>query len=282
MVAGGKGFPAALPWAGEVMSPSVVLICHENDPIDSEGIAAWLASDFSLAGIVLLRDERGSWWRKLRREYRRVGWLRLLDVIFFRIFYLLSRSRNDRRWVSEQVQALCSRYPADFSSVPRLVVADPNQPLVRNFISGLRPDFVIARCKYILQPFIFNIPRHGSFALHPGNCPLYRNAHGCFWALADRDLTRVGMTLLKINKGIDTGPVYLQASYAFDEHRESHVVIQHRVVLENLDGISRTLKAISMDTARPLAAGDKLSRNRGQPWFTAYLRWKRRARAAFA
>jgi hypothetical protein len=282
MVTGGEGFRAAVPWAGEIVLPSVVLICHENDPIDSEGIAAWLACDFSLAGIVLLRDEPGSWQRKLRRELRRVGWLRLLDVIFFRAFYELSRSRNDRRWVSGQVQALCSRYTADLSSVPRLVVSDPNMLQVRSFISRLRPDFAIARCKYILEPTIFNIPRHGSYALHPGFCPLYRNAHGCFWALADRDLSRVGMTLLKINEGIDTGPIYLQASYAFDEHLESHVVIQHRVVLENLDVISQTLRAISMNTARPLATVDKLSRNRGQPWFTAYLRWKHHARAAWS
>lgn len=40
------------------------------------GVATWLACDCSLAGIVLLRDERGSRLRKLRRECRRVGWAR--------------------------------------------------------------------------------------------------------------------------------------------------------------------------------------------------------------
>ena len=37
----------------------------------------------------------------------------------------------------------------------------------------------------------------GTFVMHPGICPEYRNAHGCFWALANRDLARVGMTLLR-------------------------------------------------------------------------------------
>jgi folate-dependent phosphoribosylglycinamide formyltransferase PurN len=264
------------------MLPSVILICHADDPIDSEGIATWLASAFSLVGIVLLQDEPRSWLRKLRREYRRVGWVRLLDVIIFRIFYQLSRARKDGRWVQTQVKVMRSRFAADLSQVPLLFANDPNQAAVREFIAGLKPDFAIARCKYILQPAIFTIPRHGTYALHPGICPLYRNAHGCFWALADRDLANLGMTLLKIDEGIDTGPIYLQASYAFDETRESHIVIQHRVVLENLDNISRTLYAISNDAARPLVLPGKKSVNRGQPWFTAYLRWKRQARGAQA
>ena len=69
----------------------------------------------------------------------------------------------------------------------------------------------------ILKRTIFEIPRAGTFVLHPGICPEYRNAHGCFWALANRDLDRVGMTLLRVDAGIDTGPVYLHGTCDFDE-----------------------------------------------------------------
>lgn len=262
------------------MLPSVILICHEDDPIDSDGIASWLACDFSLVGIVLLRDKPGSWLRKLRQESRRVGWLRLLDVILFRIFYQLSRARKDKQWVQNRVQALRLQYEADLSQVPRHLAHNPNETGVRNFITGLEPDIAIARCKYILQPEIFTIPRFGTYVLHPGICPLYRNAHGCFWALTNRDFANVGMTLLKVDEGIDSGPIYLQASYPFDEARESHVVIQHRVVLENLAAISRTLRAICQDTAHPIDVSGIRSVNRGQPWLTAYLRWKWLARGA--
>jgi hypothetical protein len=43
---------------------------------------------------------------------------------------------------------------------------------------------------------------------------------------------------------VDTGPIYLQASYDLDEVNESHNVIQYRAVLENLDTIGRTLTAL--------------------------------------
>ena len=109
------------------------------------------------------------------------------------------------------------RYPAALDAVPRLVVSTPNSREARVFLAALQPDLAIARCKVILKPEIFEQPRVGTFVLHPGICPEYRNAHGCFWALANRDLDRVGMTLLRVDTGIDTGPIYLQASYDLDE-----------------------------------------------------------------
>jgi methionyl-tRNA formyltransferase len=102
--------------------------------------------------------------------------------------------------------------------------------------------------------------------MHPGICPEYRNAHGCFWALANGDSARVGMTLLKIDKGVDTGPVYGHYTYPYDERHESHVVIQHRVVFENLEALREKLEHIAAGDARvssPMTAermGEPLAR----------------------
>jgi methionyl-tRNA formyltransferase len=131
----------------------------------------------------------------------------------------------------------------------------------------------------ILKQSIFAIPRVGTFVLHPGICPEYRNAHGCFWALTRRDFDRVGMTLLRVDPGIDTGPIFLHASYAFDEVEESHSIIQWRTVTENLDAVADILIALSRGEAvQPLCVEGRESAVWGQPQLTAYLRWKREAR----
>jgi methionyl-tRNA formyltransferase len=115
--------------------------------------------------------------------------------------------------------------------------------------------------------------------LHPGICPEYRNAHGCFWALANRDLDRVGMTLLRIDAGIDTGPVYLHGTCGYDELRDSHIVIQQRAVVENLDAIGRTLTALAAGgDVQPVRTQGRRSAVWGQPRLTQYLRWKMAAR----
>jgi methionyl-tRNA formyltransferase len=174
---------------------------------------------------------------------------------------------------------LRQQYPADLTIVPRLLVSSPNSAEARDFMASLQPDFAIARCKVILRREVFEVPRFGTFVLHPGICPEYRNAHGCFWALVNRDLGRVGMTMLRVDAGIDTGPVYLHGACRFDEARESHTVVQYRAVFENLDAIAGVF--VSLSRGEPVATIDTAGRTSavwGQPRLLKYLRWKWAAR----
>jgi len=255
--------------------PSVVLICHEQDRLDTEGLASWLANSLRLAGLIVIRDPHSRLWRKAKREINRVGLLRFLDVIAYRVYARLRLTRRDEQWKTAEVARLRRRYAADLDGVPRIVVASPNSTEAREFLERLQPDLAIARCKVILKESIFTIPRNGTFVLHPGICPEYRNAHGCFWALTRRDFERVGMTLLRVDPGIDTGPVFLHGSYDFDEVEESHSVIQWRTVTENLDAIAAMLIALARgEEVKPVCVDGRTSAVWGQPQLTAYLRWK--------
>jgi methionyl-tRNA formyltransferase len=199
--------------------------------------------------------------------------------VAYRAFARLRLRAKEDAWKTQQRELLRAAYPADLEHVPRVVVGSPNSDAARELLNGIRPDILIARCKFILKPEIFSLAGTGAFAIHPGICPEYRNAHGCFWALVNGDLDRVGMTLLKIDKGIDTGPVYLQAGCAIDELAESHIVIQYRVVLENLDRIAATLIGLFRGNhPSPIATDGRKSAVWGQPRLTDYVRWKRAAR----
>jgi methionyl-tRNA formyltransferase len=260
--------------------PRVVLICHASDRLDSEGLASWLAATTSLAGLIVISDDRRRLLKAASKEIRRTGWLGFLDVVAYRAYARVCLRAREDEWKTRQLAKLRAAYQVNLESVPSVVVANPNSDAAREFLISIQPDIVLARCKFILEPEMFSIPRVGTFALHPGICPEYRNAHGCFWALVNRDLDRVGMTLLKIDKGIDTGPVYLQAGYAVDEIGESHTVIQYRVVMENLDRIAATLIDLHRGVAvAPIPTTGRKSAVWGQPRLTDYLRWKRAARA---
>jgi methionyl-tRNA formyltransferase len=232
-----------------------------------------------LAGLIIIRDPSNRLWRASKREIRRVGWLRFLDVIAYRAFAAVRLGRRDQAWKAAEVARLRQRYSADLESVPRIVVTSPNSNEAREFLERLRPDLAIARCKVILKQSIFGIPRVGTFVLHPGVCPEYRNAHGCFWALTRRDFERVGMTLLRVDPGIDTGPIFFHGTYDFDEVEESHSVIQYRTVTENLDAIAAILTALCRgEQVTPVPVEGRASAVWGQPQLTAYLRWKWQAR----
>jgi len=79
--------------------------------------------------------------------------------------------------------------------------ASPNTRETETFIRTLNPDIILGALQGPIKRERFSISSKGTFVMHPGICPEYRNAHGCFWALANRELNKVGMTLLKVDKG---------------------------------------------------------------------------------
>jgi hypothetical protein len=254
-----------------------VLMCHAEDAFDREGLAAWLASFSDLAGLVLIEETGTQKRARVRRELQRVGPWRFLDVLAMRLYYRLWLAAADRAWMDNGLSGLRTRY-GKAPEVPELRVSSGNDPEVADFLRGCMPDVMIARSKQLLARRIYRIPRHGCLVMHPGVCPEYRNAHGCFWALAERDLDRVGLTLLRIDAGVDTGPIYGYFTYAFDEARESHVRVQYRMVLENLDALAQRIRDIAAGHALPVDVAGRRSGAWGQPWLTRYLRWKRTAR----
>ena len=170
-----------------------VLICHAGDDFDREGLAAWLGSFTELAGIVLLDETAAQKRARFRRELRRVGVLRFLDVVAMRIYQRMAIAARDHAWTRQALADMRRRYGAP-PVVPQIVAASVNDAEVLEFLRGIAPDLMLARCKQLLKKKLINLPWLGCFVMHPGICPEYRNAHGCFWALAERDLTRVGMT----------------------------------------------------------------------------------------
>lgn len=254
-----------------------LLICHHDAPLHYDGIARWIASWSALSGIVVVREPRGSIFRRVRRELRRVGPAALLDVAAFRGYYRLAHAQRDARWREDRLTRLQRRF--DDAQVDRLTTSSPNSVDAERFIKEHRPDITVALCKNILAERIFSIATLGTFVLHPGICPEYRNAHGCFWALVRRDLANVGLTLLRIDRGIDTGPIFGYFRSPYNERTESHRIIQDRMLLDNLDSIRDCFITVAEGAARPLSIAGRDSAVWGQPRLTSYLRWKRATRS---
>jgi hypothetical protein len=249
-----------------------LLICHEEDELNRVGLAAWLASFSDLAGVVVLRETPERKKKRIRREIQRVGWLRFIDVLVFRVYYQIFLGAKDRTWEQEEVKRLCGKYSRPQAS--ELITPTPNTAEADAFIRDAKPDLVIARCKTLIAERIFTLPSIGTFVMHPGISPEYRNAHGCFWAVANGDVQNTGMTLLQIDKGVDTGPIY-GYFYAKPREGESHIVLQHRTVFDNLDAIRSSLERIAAGEAPRIDTSGRRSAEWGQPWMTRYFAWKR-------
>jgi methionyl-tRNA formyltransferase len=81
---------------------------------------------------------------------------------------------------------------------------------VQTAFLDLRPDLVIlAFVTDIITETLLDIPTLGSICYHPSLLPRHRGASGINWAVIQGE-TRTGLTILWVDKGIDTGPILLQ------------------------------------------------------------------------
>jgi peptidoglycan/xylan/chitin deacetylase (PgdA/CDA1 family) len=255
-----------------------LLICHSEDRLNCEALPAWLDSFSDLGGIVFIDENSSRLLKRIRNEIKRSGVIRFLDVLLFRIYYKVFLSSRDREIQLARLESIRKAYPDYSGPQKELHTLSPNSGEVAEFIRSVQPDIIIARCKIILKKEIYDLAKSGTFVMHPGICPEYRNSHGCFWALASNDLDKVGMTLLKIDDGVDTGPVYGYFYPRFDEVKDSHITIQDGTVFDNLDAIRGRLLEIHAGKASPINTEGRPSGVWGQPWMSRYLRWKLAAR----
>jgi hypothetical protein len=252
-----------------------VLMYHEGSSFERDLLLPWLDSFSDVVGVVVVENKFDRKLDRLRAEYHRNGLTGTADAIAFRLYdpvWKTDRRAKIRRLVDKKG----SEYDGSVDP-PTQRVETPNSEPTRRFLREREPDIAIARVKLLLDEAVFSIPSTGTFAIHPGVCPEYRNAHGCFWAIAEDDHENVGYTLLKIDSGVDTGPIYAQGGTEFDP-LEDHIYLQLKMIADNLDEIRSGLEGAHQGDRDPLDTSGRESEVWGQPKLTDQLRLVRRER----
>jgi methionyl-tRNA formyltransferase len=96
------------------------------------------------------------------------------------------------------------------SNIPFFRPARMKDPQVYQAYEHLKPDLVIlAFVTDIIPERLIDLPTIGTICYHPSLLPRHRGASGINWAIIEGD-TRTGLTILWVDKGIDTGPILLQ------------------------------------------------------------------------
>ncbi len=83
-------------------------------------------------------------------------------------------------------------------------------PQVYNTYVKLNPELaILAFVTDIIPEKLLTVPSLGTICYHPSILPRHRGASAINWAIIQGD-TRTGLTILWVDKGIDTGPILLQ------------------------------------------------------------------------
>ncbi len=119
-----------------------------------------------------------------------------------------------------------------------------------NFLSEMRnltPDlFIVAGFPQIFKKPLLEVPKFGVWNCHAGPVPEYRGGSPLNWQIIDGKSV-LGVSLLKMDEGIDTGEVISQAKFALlpdetiaDAHRKTNELFAELVLdaLRNFDKLA--------------------------------------------
>ena len=97
----------------------------------------------------------------------------------------------------------------------------------------------------IVPADVLRVPRLGAFNLHPGLLPRYAGLNAPSWAIYHGE-ERHGVTLHRMEPGIDTGAIVYQASFPI-RPEDTGLTLALRCVREGVPLIERLLEGLSRD-----------------------------------
>ena len=185
--------------------PGIVLLIDPSDL--SRIVYNALADEFRIEAVI--REAKPARSSLLKRRLGRLGWRTVFGQIAFATFIipLLRIEGAGRR------RKLLLQYGLNESPLPPSRVVDVpsvNDLQTIALLKDLSPQLVIVNGTRILNETVLNATGATFLNTHVGVTPLYRGVHGGYWALASGDPEFFGVTIHKIDKGIDTGEVVSQ------------------------------------------------------------------------
>ncbi len=126
-----------------------------------------------------------------------------------------------------------------------LPVLQPERARAPEFIDEIKrlaPDLiVVVAFGQILPQSLLDVPRHGCLNVHTSILPRHRGAAPIQWALLDGD-AETGVTIMRMDAGLDTGPVVAVETEGADSLARS-VVAGRPVELTAITSIATSLGA---------------------------------------
>ena len=238
--------------------------------------ADWAAAHFPFDGFIVVEKTRAGAATFLWRRMRRLGFLKVLDELVLRGYYLLFQSRRDHRMLVQLMAELQREIPADYQRPPVYRVHDINSDEAEELLRRLAPDVCVLMLMPLVKKKIFSIPPLGMLVFHPGITPEYRGTHSPFWAVVNDDVGNIGWSLLRVDAGIDTGGLLAQGrAKDVDPRTQSHVFLAHKAHVGGLAGVVETLGQLAAGDAPNISTKGRRSANYTHPGWTDYRKYRR-------
>ncbi|NMA87440.1 MAG: methionyl-tRNA formyltransferase [Tissierellia bacterium] len=125
-------------------------------------------------------------------------------------------------------------------------------------LRNIKPDcIVVIAYGQILKSEILNLPKYNCINVHASLLPKYRGAAPINWAIINGE-SETGITIMKMEKGLDTGPILNRRSIPI-EITDDSISIHDRLSILGGEVLIETLEALEKNEVEEIAQEDSLS-----------------------
>lgn len=146
----------------------------------------------------------------LKRRIKKLGLKKVIGQCLFIMFVepCLRKSAESRikKIIKEKKLDTSNTYIHEYS----YKVKNVNSDECHNIIQRIKPDLIVVNGTRIISEQTIKSVETIMINMHLGITPKYRGVHGGYWALAMNDAENCGVTIHKVDAGIDTGNIIAQ------------------------------------------------------------------------
>jgi hypothetical protein len=184
----------------------VVLFTSNLMGVEVAAAVAALSEVRSLHVVTTSLPRPGTMLERMRKTYRYFGPAGLVASV---------RARLPRPLSAPAVPRLPDEIGRRVPTAVHLHYPDLHDPECLAHLRSLAPDLGIVFACYRLRRSLFSIPRLGTLNLHLGKAPQFRGSSPGFYELL-AGVPEVGVTVHRVDDGLDSGPVLLQRTFPLD------------------------------------------------------------------
>jgi phosphoribosylglycinamide formyltransferase 1 len=244
----------------------IVLLAGDGPP--TRVIYHALREEFDIVRVIL--EDRPSARGMLRHRARKLGVIKTLGQLAFIVY-----SRWLGRASHARIEQLLRQHGlTDAPISPEIVtqVRSANERRVAKLLQKLAPQAVVVNGTRILSRKLLVAVDAPFINTHMGITPLYRGVHGGYWALANDDRARCGVTVHLVDAGVDTGGILYQALITpeADDNFTTYPVLQ---LVQGIPLMKAALRDVAAERLMP-----RTSEGPSQQWYHPTLLgyWKTR------
>lgn len=235
----------------------IVFIGQQNFYTDF--LVDWLAQRCELAGAIFTASGRhrpAAQWRKFRQRTKRVGWpIALSELAYFvgaKVMF-----RRDGRDLQKLVADARRSWNVPLAHAPTIHVESLLAADVAPFLAEHAPDAILTQCINELIPAsIYDaLP---CYVYHEGIVPRYRGKFASHWAIRNGDFENVGASLIRVEAGLDTGPVAFTQAVLPSAVGRGHGWLEHEVLFLALPRLEQWLTDLATGKASETPQGQRL------------------------